>query len=230
MDFIEVTPRLHMLRHQVGSVYVWADGDELTLVDTGTAGGADEIAAALRTLGRELADVRRVVLTHFHEDHAGNAAEIRARSGAEVLAHRLEAPVVRGEAEGEPPVLRDWERPVLAGLPRLPPAAPAVVDRELEDGDRLEFGGGAEVVWAPGHTAGSIAVHLPEHGVLFTGDTAANVRRVMPGAFHADPGRAAASFLRLAALDAEVVCFGHGDPLASGGAAAMRAAAREVGG
>lgn len=35
----------------------------------GTAGHADEIAAALRTLGRELADVRRVVLTHFHEDH-----------------------------------------------------------------------------------------------------------------------------------------------------------------
>lgn len=229
MDIVEVLPTLHMLRFPVGAAYLWSDTDTLTLIDTGTAGHAEDILAAVRSLGREPAEVRQLVLTHFHEDHTGCAAAIRELTGAAVLAHRLEAPVIRGAAQGAPPVLLDWERPLLESVPRLPPAPPVAVDRELEDGDTLDFGGGARVVWVPGHTDGSIAVHLPGPGVLVTGDTAANVGRTMPGVFHTDPGRALESFGVLAALDAEVVCFGHGDPLTSGGSAALRAAAARIG-
>lgn len=55
----------------------------------------------------------------------------------------------------------------------LPPAPPVRVDREVRDGDVLDFAGGAHVISTPGHTDGSIALHLPEHGVLLTGDIAA---------------------------------------------------------
>jgi glyoxylase-like metal-dependent hydrolase (beta-lactamase superfamily II) len=99
------------------------------------------------------------------------------------------------------------------------------VDREVEDGDVLDFGGGALVVHSPGHTDGSIGLHLPEHGVLFTGDCVAGVGEVMLGVFNVDRAAAEASMRRLAALAPPTVCFGHGDPLTDGAAAALTGAA-----
>jgi glyoxylase-like metal-dependent hydrolase (beta-lactamase superfamily II) len=123
-----------------------------------------------------------------------------------------------------PPVFEDWEVPihqrVSAGLPGTAPPVP--VDRELVDGDALDFGGGAEILAIPGHTEGSIAIHLPRHGVLFMGDTIANVGSVMLGTFNQDRAQTVASFRRLAALDVETACFGHGEPIAPGAATNLR--------
>lgn len=219
MDVIEVLPRLLMLRFPVGAAYLWRDDDELTLIDTGTADCAARIEEVLD------GDLRRIVLTHWHEDHTGSAAELASRHGAEVVAHRLEAPVIRGEAAGAPPVLEEFEVSIRATLPPLPPAPPCRVDREVEDGDVLEFGGGAVVVAAPGHTDGSIALHLPGPRALFTGDTVANVGRAMLGVFNTDRARAVESLHRLAKLEVDTAVFGHGDPISHGAAAALQRAA-----
>ncbi|MGW3144635.1 MULTISPECIES: MBL fold metallo-hydrolase [Streptomyces] len=231
MDVLELLPRLHLLRFPVGQAYLWRDGDELTLIDAGPIGSGRLIADAVRALGRAPSDVRRIVLTHFHEDHAGGAGELAAPTGAEVLAHRLDAPFVRGAAPGPPPVFEDWELPIHAEaakhLPRGDPERPERVT-ELSDGDVLDFGDGARVVHVPGHTDGSIALQLPEHGVLFTGDAVAAAPvtgSVMPGMFNLDRDRAVASFHRLADLDADLACFGHGDPVTGGASAVLRKAA-----
>ncbi|WP_372350655.1 MBL fold metallo-hydrolase [Streptomyces sp. KL116D] len=232
-DIIDVTPRLRMLRFPVGQAYLWRDGDELTLIDAGAPGAGQPIAEAVRDWGHAPQDVRRIVLTHFHEDHAGGAGEFARLSGAEVCAHRLDAPFVRGEKRGPGPVFEDWERPIhaqaLAQLPPSPehPEFPSPV-RELTDRDVLDLGGGAHVVGAPGHTDGSIALHLPAHGVLFTGDAVAVSPvdgQVILGVFNLDREQALASFRRLAALDSDVACFGHGAPVVGGSAAALRSAA-----
>lgn len=220
MDVIEVLPKLRMLRFPVGAAYLWQDDDELTLIDTGTADCAAKIEEVLD------GELRRIVLTHWHEDHTGSAAELAARHGAEVMAHRLEAPVIRGEVSGTPPVLEEFEVPIKAALPPLPPAPPCRVDREVEDGDVLEFGGGTVVIAVPGHTDGSIALHLPERGVLFTGDAVANVGRTMLGVFNTDRARAVESLHRLATLEVDTAVFGHGDPITQGAAVALLGAAR----
>ncbi len=231
MDVIELLPRLHLLRFPVGQAYLWRDGDELTLVDAGPAGSGAPIAEAVSALGRDPRDVRRIVLTHFHGDHAGGAGEFAALSGAEVLAHRLDAAAVRGDVPGPPPVFEDWERPLHEQATRLLPRGDYVRPRqvtELSGGDVLDVGSGAHVVHVPGHTHGSIALHLPEHGVLFTGDTVAASPvdgAVMPGVFNLDRAQVLAACRRLAELDAEVACFGHGDPVTEQAARALRNAA-----
>jgi glyoxylase-like metal-dependent hydrolase (beta-lactamase superfamily II) len=230
MDLIEVLPRLHMLRFRIGQAYLWHDrgdeGDTLTLIDAGSAGDADAVAAAVTRLGMRPRDIRLIVLTHCHPDHVGAAEEIAGWGGAAIAAHRADAPVIRGAAPVPKPVLLDWELPLYEHALTVPPAPPTRVDRELEDGEVLGFGGGALVVAAPGHTDGSIAVHLPEHGVLFTGDSVAGHEGgAMLGVFNTDRRQAIASFRRLAGLDVHTACFGHGDPLTRDAARLLRASA-----
>ncbi|MEW1551069.1 MBL fold metallo-hydrolase [Streptomyces tsukubensis] len=229
MDIVDVRPRLTMFRFPIGQAYLWYDDDGLTLVDSGHAGAAAAVEEGIRAVGRDPARIRRIVLTHCHRDHVGAAQELADRYGAEIVAHRLDAPVVRGEAPTPEPKLLDWEIPYYEHGLTVPAAPPTRVDREVEDGDDLGFGDGAVVVHAPGHTDGSMGIHLPRHGVLFTGDAIAAVeRRVILGVFNTDRERAKASMSRLAALAPETVCFGHGDPVTEDTAAVLRAAAEEA--
>lgn len=239
MDAVEVRELrsgLHLLRFSVGQAYLWADDDGTTLIDAGPSGAGRLVARALKDLGRQPQDVRRIVLTHFHEDHAGGAGEFAALSGAPVLVHRRDAPYVRGRAAGPEPVCEDWELPLRAAASKRLPPRPArpVLPRhvvELTHGQRLGFGGGARVVAAPGHTWGSIAVHLPEHGVLFTGDAVAASPvdgTVMRGVFNLDGEAATRSLCELAALDIGTACFGHGDPVLEDASAALRTAAEQA--
>ncbi|WP_329624823.1 MBL fold metallo-hydrolase [Streptomyces sp. NBC_01255] len=225
MELIPITPRLHLLDYSIGQAYLWRDEEELTLVDAGWAGSADATTEAIRAAGLDPDRLRRIVLTHCHRDHVGAAQELADRHGAEILAHRLDAPVVRGEAPVPEPDLLDWELPLYEHGLTVPVAPPTRVDREVEDGEELGFGDGAVVVHTPGHTPGSLAVHLPRHGVLFTGDTVASVPDVMFGVFHVDRALAMESMRRLAKLAPSVLCCGHGAPVTSDTAARLASAA-----
>jgi glyoxylase-like metal-dependent hydrolase (beta-lactamase superfamily II) len=236
MGTIQLMPRLHFIRLPVGHAYLWLDPDGLTLIDSGLPGSAPLIAAAIRDAGYRPTDLRRLVLTHFHPDHIGAAADITGWGEVEVLAHHADAAFIRAQAAGPPADLADWERPifeqVVSQLPSDSPVAavPPRIDRDLGDGDDLGFGDGAVTVAVPGHTPGSIALYLPRHQVLFTGDAAARGQdgRVICGIFNVNRAQAAASFRRLAGLSVAVACFGHGEPLTHGGTAALEAAARSL--
>lgn len=236
MDVVPLLPRLFFIRMPVGHAYLWQDADGLTLIDTGLPGSAPRLADAIRQAGHQPADLRRIALTHFHPDHIGAAADLAGQGQVAVLAHNADAPFIRAGGVGPGPDLANWERPVydrvtsqLAARPTPPLTAPRI-DRELADGDELGFGDGAVAVAVPGHTPGSVAFYLPRHGVLFTGDAIARREdgQVIVGVFNVDRVQAAASLRRLAALDTEVACFGHGEPLTRDAGAKLRAAARNV--
>jgi len=227
VSIVELRPHLYRLLLGRYQAYLRREDDSVTLIDTGEAGSGPGIVEALQQIGLVGSDLDRVVLTHFHDDHVGSAAEVASWGAVQVVAHAADAPVIRGEAVGPPPNFTDFERElhdrVAAGLP---PAPPVRVDREVRDGDVLDFGGGAHVISTPGHTDGSIALQLPAHRVLITGDIAAEYEgEVILGVFNLDRAQAAASFRRLVELDADVACFGHGEPVIGNAGARLQQAA-----
>ncbi|GAA0629206.1 MBL fold metallo-hydrolase [Sporichthya brevicatena] len=227
MSAERLTDRLDRVEVAGFQLYVWYDPDGVTLIDTGPVGSTDAILDALARRGRDPGELTRIVLTHFHDDHVGSAAELRARTGAQVVAHVADAPVIRGEQAGPPPNFTDWERELHAQVAADLAAAPPVpVDLDVHDGDVLPFGGGARVLAVPGHTDGSIALHLPGQGVLFTGDVIAEHQgAVIPGVFNLDGERVLDAFRALAQLDVDVACFGHGRPVLGGAGSTLRLAA-----
>ncbi|WKX69780.1 MBL fold metallo-hydrolase [Streptomyces sp. XD-27] len=230
MEITHVTDTVWMLRFPVGQAYAVRIPDGFALVDCGWAGYEKPILDALAGLGASgPTDLREILITHCHKDHYGSAAALAAATGARILAGAADAPVISGAQPLPDPVLADWEIPLYeANAPQVPPAPAVPVDRELSDGDTLDWGEPARILHVPGHTHGSVALHLPDSGVLFTGDTIANVGQLMPGVFNLEPARMADAFRKQAALDVETACFGHGDPLTTGAGAALRAAARTL--
>lgn len=228
---MEIIPGVHDIDLGLVHAYLYQEADRLTLIDTGLAASTAKIVDAIEGTGRKIGDLKQIIVTHYHPDHTGSLAELVERSGARVLAHTLDAPVVRGDTAEAPPDLSDDERRVQAAIAKnVPPARPCPVDEELADGDLIDFAGGAEVVHVPGHTPGSVAVYVPAKRALFTGDAASRMPdgQVIAGVFNIDREQTRRSFRRLAGLDFEAVFFGHGAPMDKDASAAFRKVAARI--
>lgn len=231
MSAHRLSDTLWMLRLGTFQAYLWRDAQGATLIDSGPVDATNELTTSLGEVGLRPGDLDRVVLTHFHDDHAGGARYLSDK-GVPIVAHTADVPFVDGSAPRPAPNFTPEERQLHAVVAAgLNPAPPVAVDRAVNDGDDLPIGAGAVVVGTPGHTDGSMAVFLPRERVLFTGDTAAEHQgEVILGVFNLDREQTAASFARLAELDAAIVCFGHGEPLTDDARVAFSsAAARLVG-
>jgi len=226
VNIVDVRPGLHLLPLGISNAYLWRDEAGATLVDTGPPGSGPAIKAALHDLGMAREELQRIVLTHFHDDHAGSAAELAHWSGAAVVVGRADVRFVQGDEPGPLPVFTPAEEELHAMVAAdLRPAPACRVDEAVTEQDVLQLGVKAVVLSVPGHTPGSIALHLPEAGLLLTGDTIAEHQGgVVLGPFNTDREEAWRSLQSLAALDVDTVCFGHGQPITTSASRALRGA------
>ena len=228
-DLLQMAESLYRLRIPGGQAhllnsYLWTEPDGVTLIDTGWPDSAELIHDALAELGLRRIHVKRIVLTHFHEDHSGAAAEIADWSDVEVIAGAGDADFVRGEP-GPLPVLTAGERTLRPDVDEPPNGPPCPVDRVVGDGDVLDFAGGARVIGVPGHTPGSIALYLPAADAVLTGDAIAEFDgQLILGVFNTDRAAASRAVEILAATGAQRAGFGHGEPILVDAAARIGAA------
>ena len=191
------------------NMYLVVTDDGVVLVDTGLPRRSAKIDRALHDIRRAIGDVRTVLLTHHHPDHIGNVADLRRRSGARVVAHAADAPVITGALvpQARSPILK------LAGLVMGTPE-PTKID-QLITADETSPAPGFTAVHTPGHTRGHVSYLLDRAGgVLFAGDAAAGGRggRVAgaPRMVSADPAEQDRSVVKLASFEFEHAVFGHG--------------------
>jgi glyoxylase-like metal-dependent hydrolase (beta-lactamase superfamily II) len=209
-----LTDWLYSLRTPVVAVYAVRQSTGFVLVDSGTVGYEHAYRRALAEVAGsapEAVRITEILLTHGHDDHTGSAAALSALTGARIVGPALDADVIEGRAKRPDPHLLDWEVPLFERFGHVAPAPPVTLDRLVEDGDRLGWERSAQIVAVPGHTAGSVAIFLPDDRVLIAGDAIATVTgEPMLGVFNVDPAQAKESFRRLAQLDASLLCVGHG--------------------
>jgi glyoxylase-like metal-dependent hydrolase (beta-lactamase superfamily II) len=196
------------------NAFLAVDDDGLALVDSGLPKRKDAILGAVAGIARQPADLKHILITHYHVDHVGSLADLKEATDAKSYAHPADSPVVRGD-ESQPGPNRSSLLGRLVGplVERLSPEPPlAAVDVEVQDGQELPIAGGIKVLHTPGHTPGHLAFLLLAKKVLFVGDAAANILglRMPIGMYTVDPEQAKESVRKLAALDFDVACFGHG--------------------
>ena len=201
---------VHRVRGVMSVPHVLVDETGAVLLDTGFPGDARRIRRVLGGLGLGSNDVRAILLTHGHIDHAGSVAELKAWTGAPVYAHPLEQPHLDGTHpyKGFSRVTQFLE----AAGRAITNYSPVKIDCPIADDDVLPFWGGLRVVHLPGHTVGHCGFFSERHDLLFSGDLW--VRFMMrtqasPRIFSDEPKDVPASLRKARALGARWIIPGH---------------------
>jgi len=202
---------INLIKCGMNNAYLLSQGDNSILIDTGTRANKKKILRACR--GR---NVRLIVLTHGHSDHAGSAAALSRELGVPIAMHPADIPLLC-DTLAEPLESPVWTGKIMIWFIRLTKSRftgsePFEVAVELREGFTLEeYGVDARIIELPGHTRGSIGV-VAQDG-LIAGDALTNLfPPAGKAALYSDEAAMEASAAKAAALGDMTVYFGHGAP------------------
>jgi glyoxylase-like metal-dependent hydrolase (beta-lactamase superfamily II) len=161
----------------------FVDEPPRTLVDTGikTEASFEALKKELEAIGFNLSSIERILITHGHIDHYGQAKKISSLTGAPIYIHSIEYGKIRSIIHsfgflksillrnGVPETLVNEATRFMESMQNF--ADPLEEAFFLSDGDPVPF---ASMEWrtihCPGHSPGLICFYWPEKKILFTGD------------------------------------------------------------
>jgi glyoxylase-like metal-dependent hydrolase (beta-lactamase superfamily II) len=219
---MQIASGLHRVGSDIVNSYLIVDKDGVTIIDAGLPGYWKLLRAELAAVGKSLDDVRALILTHGDTDHIGFAARLHRETGIAAYVHEADVGRARlnvkkpnwgwGPVKIGPLAGFLWYSARRGGL-RIQPATEL---QTVADNDVLDVPGSPRIIHTPGHTPGSLAVHVPALDALFAGDTM-TTRNVLtgvtgprPAPFTLEPEQAVASLDRIEAADATWLLPGHG--------------------
>lgn len=218
MPFQQIFPGVYETTIGPVNVALIEDKDGWTLFDTGYTGQEQKLLDELTAFGKKPSDIKRIVVSHTHPDHAGGLAGIKKATGATVYMQPYEADIVRGTR----PMVRSTPSPGLISFIMFnmfiknsaPYVPPTEIEHEFNDNDVLPIGGGLRVIHTPGHSAGHSSFMLErDGGLLMAADVCANMMGLGPSVVYDDHAEGRRSLAKLAKLKFHTVNFGHGKPL-----------------
>lgn len=211
-----------------GGVHVYMlDGgaDGLVLIDAGYADKQNAIYDGIRNLGRQVDEVKHIVLTHAHPDHIGGLAALVQATGAQTWMHELDAPIAE-KGSGFRYLKRAPELlPSLLYRAVYKPGGsvpPAKIDHKVKSGDVLPIAGGLRAIHLPGHCAGQIGLLWEPRRALFAGDVCINILGLNSPVGYEDEAEGRRSQKTISGYDYDLACFGHGSPLIGDAANKMK--------
>jgi len=216
--------RIPILPLKIVNAHLLVGSNGCVLVDAGLPGSAPKVERVLSKRGLTFADIKAIVITHAHVDHAGGAAELCEKTRAPIIAHEDDLPYYRRE---KPmtfcPTGTVGQYFLRTPFPHQTYAAfePDVLLSGGNPFDLSEYGIAGVVRHTPGHTAGSLSVELGTNEAM-VGDLVASgiliggifrINRAIQPPFEEDPLAVSKELLRLVDGGVERFYLGHGGPL-----------------
>ncbi len=183
---------------------------EAVLIDTGLYGEIPQLKRTLDKLGLGWSDIRAILLTHGHLDHAGNVARLKELTSAPVLAHSAEQRHIDGTFPytGTSRLCGFMEAAGRAALRYRG----VRIDRELTNAEELPYWGGLRVIHLPGHTEGHCGFYSARFDMLFSGDLFASYwfsTHRPPVFLNSCPEKIPGSFAQVAKLNPRAIIPNH---------------------
>jgi glyoxylase-like metal-dependent hydrolase (beta-lactamase superfamily II) len=207
--------------------YMVRTTEGLVLIDAGMSSDGADVEAGLKAAHARPADIRAILLTHWHNDHAAGAHAAHALSEAPVYYHQEDERFFMGAAGARgirgwiSDLIPEWGLLVLAkGL--LGEATPRAVAAQHFVRDGATVLDAFEVIETPGHTPGHVSYFYRPERALFAGDALAVIGsriRFMARPVTLDLQSARRSMEKCLSLNPQIVCPGHREPLIGAGEA-----------
>jgi glyoxylase-like metal-dependent hydrolase (beta-lactamase superfamily II) len=207
---MEIANGVHLVDGTNANVYILLY-DNLTIVDTGMPGQLNKILDYIKFLGKKPSDVSKIVLTHCHVDHMGNAYELKKITNAKLYVHEKDAPYVLGKEKlPSPKGFAGAAMKVASSFLKVKYVEPDVL---LKEGDVIDD---FVVIHNPGHTPGSISLYSKNRKLIIVGDELRYMDGKLQGPpeqFTPDMVSAVRSMEKLTKMEYDIMLCGHGIPL-----------------